>query len=146
MISGAYAWAATPPIPLAGAAADAHGHRDTQRKTDQDRGSSALMPAAGKTPAAPALDVRGRRAFVFPIELLVVCEVPAWLYLLGVVQGGTALSLLGNIDPGGISIQRGFFGHGFFRHVTPRRSWSREDPSRENYAGSLFPVRTVGMP
>ena len=69
MVSGAYAWAATPPIPLAGASADAHARPDTAGKTHQDRGSSAFVPAAGKTPAAPALDVRGRRAFVFPIEL-----------------------------------------------------------------------------
>ena len=67
MISGAYAWAATSPIPLAGAATDAHARPDTAGKTHQDRGSSAFVPAAGKTPAARALDVRGRRAFVFPI-------------------------------------------------------------------------------
>ena len=68
MISGAYAWAATSPIPLAGAATDAHARPDTAGKTHRDRGSSAFVPAAGKTPAAPALDVRGRRAFIFPIE------------------------------------------------------------------------------
>ena len=72
MISGAYAWAATPPIPLAGAATDAHARPDTAGKTHRDRGSSAFVPAAGKTPAAPALDVRGRRAFIFPIELIQV--------------------------------------------------------------------------
>jgi hypothetical protein len=61
MISGAYAWAATPPIPLAGAATDALARPDTAGKPHQDRGSSAFVPAAGKTPAAPAHDVRGRR-------------------------------------------------------------------------------------
>jgi hypothetical protein len=36
-----------------------------------------------------------------------------------------------------ITIQCGFFGHRFVRHVMPQRSWPREGPLRENYAGSL---------
>ena len=54
MISSAYAWAATPPIPLAGASVDAHARPDTAGKTHQDRGSSAFVPA----PAKPRLHRR----------------------------------------------------------------------------------------
>jgi hypothetical protein len=35
---------------------------------------------------------------------------------------------------------------GLFRHVTPQRSWPREGPARENYAGSLFCEGFVGHP
>jgi hypothetical protein len=41
-------------------------------------------------------------------------------------------------------IQRGFFGQGLTRHVTPLRAWPREGRSRENDAGSLFLERLRG--